>query len=39
VRALAPQTSPEPFRIDVAIPIDGPDRGRPRLIVGYRQAF
>jgi len=39
LRGLVPQTSPEPFRFDLAIPIDGPDRGRPRVIAGYRQAF
>jgi len=39
LRSLTPQLSAEPFRIDLAMPLDGIDRYRPRLIVGYRQAF
>lgn len=39
VRSLTPQLSAEVFRVDLAVPLDGPGRGQPRLIVGYRQAF
>ncbi len=39
VRSLTPQLSSEVFRVDLALPLDGPDRHRPRLILGYRQAF
>lgn len=39
VRGLVPQTSPEIFRFDLAFPLDGAYRGRPRFIAGYRQAF
>lgn len=39
VRSLTPQLSSEVFRVDLAVPLDGRDRGAPRLILGYRQAF
>jgi hypothetical protein len=39
LRSLTPQLSAEPFRVDLAMPLDGVDRYKPRLIVGYRQAF
>ena len=39
LRSLTPQLSREVFRLDVAVPLTGPDRGHPRLIIGYRQAF
>ncbi|MEZ4400517.1 MAG: hypothetical protein R3B06_10890 [Kofleriaceae bacterium] len=39
LRSLTPQLSAEVFRADLAVPLDGPGRGRPRVILGYRQAF
>ena len=39
IRSLTPQLSRDVFRFDLAVPLTGPDRGAPRLILGYRQAF
>ena len=39
LRSLTPQLSAEVFRVDLGMALDGPDRGTPRLILGYRQAF
>ncbi|HVV86881.1 MAG TPA: hypothetical protein VHE35_27775, partial [Kofleriaceae bacterium] len=39
LRALTPQLSREVFRFDLAFPLDGAQRGHPRLILGYQQAF
>ena len=39
LRSLTPQLSREVFRFDLAVPLTGDDRGHPRFIAGYRQAF
>ena len=39
LRSLTPQLSREVFRFDLAVPLTGDERGHPRLILGYRQAF
>jgi hypothetical protein len=39
LRSLTPQLSREVFRFDLAFPLTGAERGHPRLILGYRQAF
>ena len=39
VRSLTPQLSREVFRFDLATALTGPERGHPRLILGFRQAF
>jgi hypothetical protein len=39
IRALTPQTSRELFRFDLAFPMDGPDRGKPKFSAGFQQEF
>lgn len=39
LRGLTPQLSREVFRFDLAVPLTGLERGHPRIIAGYRQAF
>lgn len=38
-RVLIPQTSREPFRFDLAFPLDGETRGRPQFIAAFESAF
>lgn len=39
LRSLIPQTSRELFRFDLAFPLDGDQRFRPKFIAGFRSEF
>jgi hypothetical protein len=39
LRVLVPQTSPEVFRFDFALPLDGPSAGSLRFTAGFGAAF